>query len=60
MLLPATRCVILPRAHVLTLLHHRTGQPHAALGPVIAAVEFFHPVLTDLSHQCVKGIFNTL
>lgn len=44
----------------LTLSHHNAWQSHAALIPIFTAVELFHPILADLSHQCVKGIFNTL
>lgn len=44
----------------LTLSHHNARQPHTALVPIFVAVELFHPVLPDLSHQCVKSIFHTL
>lgn len=44
----------------LTFSHDQAGQSHAALVPILAAVELLHPVLPDLSHQRVKSIFHTL
>lgn len=43
-----------------TFSHDKAGQSHAALVPILAAVELLHPVLPDLSHQGVKSIFHTL
>lgn len=44
----------------LTFSHDKAGQSHAALVPILAAVELLHPVLPDLPHQGVKSIFHTL
>lgn len=48
------------RGFQLTFSHDKAGQSHAALVPILAAVQLLHPVLPDLPHQGVKSIFHTL